>query len=417
MRDEEQIKAQSWRGPGMREFVAMMAALMASNALAIDAMLPALPSIGEALDVADDNNRQLVITAYLLGFGVSQLVYGPVSDRVGRKAILVVSLGFYGLFAIAAGLAASFPLLLAARALQGAAAAGTRVLVVSIVRDRFQSDTMARVMSLVFIVFMIVPVLAPAFGQAVLEVASWRFIFIGLGVYGLAILLWSMIRLPETHPPEKRRALSFSAIGSAVMQTVRIRASIGNTLAQTLIMGGLFGFINSIQQIVFDVFGRPELMALVFASIAGPMALSSYLNSRIVERIGSRRIMLIALAAFTGIAAFHLALVWTFGETLILFIVLQALTMASFGLISSNLGAVAMQPLGHIAGTASSVQGVITTVGGALIGLAIGQSFDGTTVPLLAGFALCGLLGLLTALWANPRSATPMRDEVEEVEV
>jgi len=166
----------------MREFVAMMAALMASNALAIDAMLPALPSIGEALGVVDDNRRQLVITSYLLGFGISQLVYGPVSDRVGRKAILVVSLGFYGLFAIVAGLAASFPLLLAARALQGAAAAGTRVLVVSIVRERFQSETMARVMSLVFIVFMIVPVLAPEFGQAVVEVARWRFIFIGIGV-------------------------------------------------------------------------------------------------------------------------------------------------------------------------------------------------------------------------------------------
>jgi DHA1 family bicyclomycin/chloramphenicol resistance-like MFS transporter len=166
-------------------------------------------------------------------------------------------------------------------------------------------------------------------------------------------------------------------------------------------MGGLFGFINSIQQIVFDVFGRPDLMALVFASIAGPMALSSYLNSRIVERLGSRRIMIIALCGFCGIAALHLAIAWTVGETLIVFIALQALTMASFGLISANLGAISMRPLGHIAGTASSVQGVITTVGGALIGLAIGQAFDGTTVPLLAGFTSCGILALLVALWAN----------------
>ena len=183
--------------------------------------------------------------------------------------------------------------------------------------------------------------------------------------------------------------------------TLRHRLSIGNTVALTLVMGGLFGFINSIQQIVFDVFGRPDLMAWVFAGIAGPMALSSWLNSRIVERIGSRRIMLYALGAFTSFAALHLALVAFHDETLLVFVVLQALTMASFGLISANLGAIAMEPLGHIAGTASSVQGMITTVGGSLIGLAIGQSFNGTTVPFLLGFTLCGLTALGIALWTN----------------
>jgi DHA1 family bicyclomycin/chloramphenicol resistance-like MFS transporter len=398
------MESPRWNGPGMHEFVAMMAALMASNALAIDAMLPALPAIGDALHVGVANQRQFVITFYLLGFGAAQLFYGPISDSVGRKSILATSLGFYGLFAIVSGLAASFPLLLMARALQGAAAAGTRVLVVSIVRDRFHSDTMARVMSLVFIIFMIVPVLAPAFGQAVLWVASWRFIFIGLGVYSVCVLIWLMIRLPETHPRERRRAFSLGVVGSAVATTLRTRKSIGNTIALTLVMGGLFGFINSIQQIVFDVYGRPELMALIFASIAGPMALSSYLNSRIVERLGSRRIMLIALTAFCSIAALHLTIAWAVGEPLILFVIFQALTMASFGLISANLGAIAMLPLGHIAGTASSVQGIITTIGGALIGLAIGQAFDGTTIPLLAGFTICGILALLIAKWTNKPS-------------
>ena len=393
--------ARGWAGPGLREFVAMMAALMAVNALAIDSMLPALPAIGDALGVGEDNRRQLVITFYLLGFGAAQLLYGPLSDRLGRKTILLVSLGFYGVLAIASGLATSFEMLLAARFLQGVAAAATRVLVVAIVRDRYHGAQMARLMSLVFIVFMIVPVLAPAFGQAVLLVASWRFIFIGLGVYCIVMLLWTMLRLPETHPPEKRRALSIRSVGEAVATTLRHRLSIGNTVALTLVMGGLFAFINSIQQIVFDVFGKPELMAVVFASIAGPMALSSWLNSRIVERIGSRRIMLRALAAFSLFAGSHLALVFFVGETLLVFIVLQALTMASFGLISANLGAVAMEPLGHIAGTASSVQGTVTTIGGSLIGLAIGQSFDGTTVPFLLGFTLCGGAALAVALWTN----------------
>ena len=401
-------RGKPWSGPGLGEFVAMMAALMAVNALAIDSMLPALPAIGDALGVSEDNRRQLVITFYLLGFGGAQLLYGPVSDRVGRKAILLGSLFFYGVFAMMSGLATSFEMLLAARFLQGVSAAATRVLVVAIVRDRFHGPQMARLMSLVFIVFMIVPVLAPAFGQAVLEVASWRFIFIGLGVYCGAVLLWGLLRLPETHPPEKRRALSIRNIGGAIGTTLRHRLSIGNTVALTLVMGGLFAFINSIQQIVFDVFGRPELMALVFACIAGPMALSSYLNSRIVERIGSRRIMLSALAAFSLFAALHLLLVAWRGESLFVFILLQALTMASFGLISANLGAIAMEPLGHIAGTASSVQGMITTIGGALIGLAIGQSFNGTTLPFLLGFTLCGAAALGIALWTNrPEETMP----------
>jgi MFS transporter, DHA1 family, multidrug resistance protein len=170
----------------------------------------------------------------------------------------------------------------------------------------------------------------------------------------------------------------------------------------TLAFGGLFAFLTSIQQIVFDVFGRPELIGLVFACIAGPMAISSYANSRLVMRLGSRRLLLTALAAFTLAAAVHLLVAEIWGETIWSFALLQALTMACFGLIGANAGALAMAPLGHIAGTASSLQGVITTVGGALIGYAIGQNFNGTTVPFLVGFTLCGAAALAVAWWANP---------------
>jgi DHA1 family bicyclomycin/chloramphenicol resistance-like MFS transporter len=224
----------------MREFVALMAALMASNALAIDAMLPALPAMGEALNVADENRRQLVITFYLLGFGLAQLVYGPISDRVGRRPVLVVTMAFYAAFALLCGIVSSFEWLLVARALQGVAAAGTRVLVVSVVRDRFEGGAMARVMSLVFIIFMIIPVLAPSFGQAVLAFASWRYIFIGLAVYGAVVLAWSLLRLPETLAVENRRPLSFASVWEATVLTLTNRVSIGNTVASTLIFGGLF---------------------------------------------------------------------------------------------------------------------------------------------------------------------------------
>jgi DHA1 family bicyclomycin/chloramphenicol resistance-like MFS transporter len=401
----------------MREFVALMAALMASNALAIDAMLPALPAIGEALGVVEDNRRQLVITAYLIGFGVAQLIWGPLADRFGRKLLIAGALVLFGLFGLVAGLASSFTLLLAARVLQGMAAAATRVLVVAVIRDRYEGSAMARVMSLVMIVFMIVPVLAPAFGQGVLAIGQWRHIFIGLGVYGAVLALWTMLRLPETLAPQMRRPLSLGTIGEASWLTLRNRQSIGNTIALTMLMGALFGFIGSIQQIVFDVFGRPELIALAFALIAGPMAFSSYANSKLVMRLGSRRILLLALAVFTAFSAIHFASAALVGDTIWTFIVLQAATMACFGLIGANAGALAMEPLGHVAGTASSLQGVITTVGGALIGLAVGQQFNGTTLPFLGGFTLCGGGALLVAIWANKLPARDTHDEGGEVEV
>ena len=400
--------------PGFAEFVALMAALMASNAMAIDSMLPALPAIAHALGATGENQRQLVITFYLLGFGAAQIGYGPLSDRFGRKGLLVGGLVLYALFATLAGLASSFELLLAARAMQGVAAAATRVLVVSIVRDRFHGPAMARVMSLTMIVFMIVPILAPFFGQAVIAVGSWRHIFIGLGAYGLLLAAWVLVRLPETLAPANRRALSFRSIGEAARLTLGNRQSIGNAVVQTLAIGALFSFVNSIQQVVEDVLHRPALLPVVFACVAGPMALSSYANSRLVMRLGSRRLLLRALACFTAAAGLHLAVAASFGETLWAFIPLQAATMACFGLIGANAGALAMEPLGHVAGTASSLQGVLTTIGGALIGFAVGQSFDGTTIPLLIGFSACGALGLAVALWANRE---PCRDSHDAAEV
>jgi MFS transporter, DHA1 family, multidrug resistance protein len=285
---------------------------------------------------------------------------------------------------------------------------------VSVVRDRYQGSGMARIMSITMIVFMIVPVLAPTFGQAVLAVSSWRHIFIVLGVYGAVLALWLVLRLPETLAPENRRPLSLRSISEAVWTTVRIRQSIGNTIAQTLLMGALFAFINSIQQIVFDVFQRPELIGLVFACIAGPMTVSSYANSRLVMRLGARRLLLTALSAFTCVALIHLAVAGAIGETIWMFVAMQAATMAFFGMIGANAGALAMEPLGHVAGTASSVQGAITTMGGALIGFGIGQNFNGTTIPFLIGFTTCGSIALVVAFWAN---RLPCRDSHDEAEV
>ena len=392
---------QPWRGPGLREFVVMMAALMASNALATDVMLPALPAIVTSLHVGHDNDRQLIIIFFLIGFGLAQFVYGPLSDRFGRKPILVWALVGYFAFALLSAFASSFALLLAARTLNGAAAASSRVLVVSIIRDRYQGETMARIMSFAGIFFMLVPVLAPSIGQAVLAVASWRYIFILLALYALVVGVWAALRLPETLPPARRRPLSLDKVREAVAATLTHRLSIGNTVAGTLIFGALIGYLSSIQQIVFDVFHRPDSMPIIFAFTAAAIALGSYLNSRLVEAYGSRRIMLVALGIFVGATSAHLAVTLLLGENLFAFVILQALSMACFGFIFSNLASIAMAPLGHIAGTASSVQGAITTLGGALIGRVIGQYFNGTTIPLSTGFVLCGISALLLAIWVN----------------
>jgi DHA1 family bicyclomycin/chloramphenicol resistance-like MFS transporter len=395
---------------------AMLAGLMALNAFAIDAMIPALPDIGRSLRVAHENDRQLVVVAYFIGFASTQLIWGPLADRFGRKPILAAGVVLYGFFALLCAFAGSFLLLIAGRVAMGASAAVTRVLVVAMVRDLFEAEAMARVMSLVFMTFMLVPVLAPNIGQAILLVASWRAIFIVLAAYALTMLIWSSFRLPETLHPEYRRSLEWREMAGAIAQTVRERQSLGYTLALTVTFSALVAYISSIQQIVFDVFGEGRLIGLVFAAIAAPMALASWLNSRIVERFGLRRVGHTSAAAFAVITIAHAALALAGGETLVSFIVLQALTMCCFALTSSNLGTLAMEHMAPIAGTASSVQGVTGTLGAAIIGFLIGRSFDGTATPYLVGTALCAVGGFALIVLTEPkRLFAPMQaDPVEQ---
>src|SRR5215210_6862338 len=211
----ESIQQDGVRRPGTREMTALLAGLMALNAFAIDAMIPALPAIGQSLSVAEENHRQLVVVAYMMGFGSTQLLWGPLADRFGRKPILAAGIALYAAFALLCGVAGSFPLLIAGRVAMGASAAVTRVLVVAMVRDLFEAEAMARVMSLVFMVFMLVPVLAPTVGQGILLFASWRAIFLVLAAYALVMLAWSWRRLPETLHPEYRRSLAWRDVGRA----------------------------------------------------------------------------------------------------------------------------------------------------------------------------------------------------------
>jgi DHA1 family bicyclomycin/chloramphenicol resistance-like MFS transporter len=403
--------------PGSREIVALLAGLMALNAFAIDAMIPALPAIGADLHVVTENERQLVVLTYFLGFGVGQIFWGPLADRFGRKPVLAVGIALYAGFALLCGVAASFPLLIAGRIAMGASAAVTRVLVVAMVRDLFEGEAMARIMSLVFMVFMLVPVLAPNIGQGILLVGSWRAIFWVLAGYGALMWTWSFIRLPETLHPEYRRALNLAEIGQGVRIAASDRLSLGYTAALTAVFGGLTAYIASIQQIIFDVFHTPRLIGLVFAAIAAPMAAASWANASVVGRFGLRRVGHGGLLLFVTVTATHAAIAELTAEPLWLFVVMMAMTLVAFAFTTSNFGTLAMGNMAPIAGTASSVQGVATTIGGASIGLAIGQSFDGSQLPFLVGVALCGVAGLLLVLWTERGRLFAALERVEPLEI
>ncbi len=383
------------------EFIALVAALMSLNALAIDIMLPALPYMGEALGVSHENERQLVVGAYMLGFGIAQLAFGPLSDRFGRRAPLLVGLAVYVACAFAATFAPTFAALLGLRFLQGVGAASTRVIATSVVRDRFAGREMAEVMSLTFMVFMAIPIIAPGVGQILLLTGPWQTIFIFMAGLALAFSVWAYLRLPETLDPANRRPLTISAVTEGFRIVVSNRMAFFYGLAGMFLFSAIVGFISTSQQVFVDIYGLGVWFPLAFAGMAALMSVSSFLNSRIVRRFGMRRISHTALVVMTagGLLLTVLSLIgpvpfWVF------FTLLCAM-MFMFGWAASNMNSLSMEPLGRVAGTASSVFGFIQTVGGALIGTLIGQQFNGTVTPTAVGYLLAGGMALVCALIAE----------------
>ncbi|WP_255606906.1 multidrug effflux MFS transporter [Phyllobacterium lublinensis] len=388
---------------GKAEFIAMMAMLMAINALAIDIMLPGLQQIGASLGVASENHRQYVISAYLMGFAVSQLFYGPISDRFGRRVPMFTGLIVYVVSALACVFVPSFTSLLFFRLLQGIGSAATRVITISIVRDVYGGRSMAEVMSLIMMVFMIVPVIAPGTGQAVMLFGNWHLIFIFMAVVATAVLIWVCLRLPETLDPADMRPFTLKSVAQGFRIVLTNRVALCYTLANSFIFGALFGFINSAQQIYVGIYELGVWFPVAFSAVAIMMAFSAFVNSRFVGRFGMRRLSHGALLAFLGISGIWLLLT-LFGPhptPFALYLLLFALAMFQFGWIGSNFNALAMEPLGHVAGTASSVLGFMSTAGGGAIGALIGQAFDGTTLPLVMGFFVLSLIALVFVLVAE----------------
>lgn len=386
---------------GRVEFIALIASMMALNALAIDIMLPAFPEIGSALAVVEANDIAFVLTSYFLGFGFGQLLLGPVSDRFGRRAPLLWGLLIYCLAAFAAAFSPSFAAMLALRCLQGFGAAATRIVALAVVRDTFVGRAMAEVMSLVFMVFMAVPVIAPSIGQVIVLFAPWQFIFLAMVVMGATVAAWAFMRLPETLDPENRRELRFGVIVEGFRIVFSNRVAMMYGFAPGVIFGGLFGLLNTVQPIYTQIYGLGAWFPVAFAAVAVLMAVSSYLNSRLVRRFGMRPLSHSALLGFIVISALWLGTSLLGTPPLWLFMGFVGAAMFLFGFIPNNFNSLAMEPLGKVAGTASAVFGFLQTVSGATFGALISHAYDGSVTPVAFGYLIMGILTLALVLVAE----------------
>ncbi len=398
---ETPVKSSAQNTLPFPELVAIIAAVMALNALAIDMMLPALGTIGDELDAARDNDRQLIIVVYVVGNGIAQLFFGPLVDRFGRKRVLMWSLAGYVVGSLLSVVASSFSLLLAARAFQGVTTAAARVAAIAVVRDQCSGRKMAQVMSLAITIFMAAPILAPGFGQLILFAGPWRAIFFALLMYGVVLALWLGWRLPETLTPENRKPLRADRIFNTYLEFVSHRTAIGYTIASALCFGALFGYISASEQIFLETFEIGSNFAFAFAAIAASLGAATLLNARLVERFGMRRLTHGALLVFIIVNIIHLAIATTAGETFVLFMGFMSVSFFCLGLIGPNSTAIAMEPMGHIAGSAAAANGFAGTTIAGFLGGVVARFYDGTTTPIIQGFAVLGLAAFAVVIWTE----------------
>ncbi|WP_338466772.1 multidrug effflux MFS transporter [Novosphingobium sp. ZN18A2] len=386
---------------GEKEFIALMAMLMALQALAIDGMLPALGQIAQDLGVSDPNERQLVVGVFLVSAGFGALVPGALADRFGRRPVLFASLLAYMALSLACALVQDFDTLLVLRALQALGSAGLSVLPGAIIRDRFGGDQMARMLSTISVVFLLVPILAPSVGQTVLLFAGWRWIFVVLAVMAALVTGWAWSRLPETLDPAHRQPIHPATIAINMGRAAVNRQALGYVIGGALVFGALFGYINSSQQLVAEHFGVGEYFPLVFGGTAMTMAVASFTNARIVERFGARRVSHTALFLFIATGALQLFLATRPGQTIWQFMPVMAFNMCLIGFIGANFGSIALQPFARTAGAASSVQAFGRMVIGSGLGIVIGQAYDNTARPVALGLVACGMATLLFVLFSE----------------
>jgi MFS transporter, DHA1 family, multidrug resistance protein len=388
-------------GMGFAEFVITIAIMTASIAMAIDSMLPALPAIGHSLNVTNTNDAQLVIAVFFFGFGVSQILFGSLCDAFGRRNILLGGLAVYVLAMFGAAATSSFEMLLVMRFVQGIGGAAVRITSMAIVRDCFGGREMARVMSFVMIVFMVSPILAPTIGQRVSNYAGWEWIFILLGIIGGILFVWAFVRMRESLPKEDKMPFSVGAVASGFKTVLTNRITCGYMLGMTLYTGVICAYVVSVQQVFGEVYGLGEWMPTAFAATAGGIAVAQFANGFLVRGFGMRRMSHAAMIIFTVLAIFGYAVALNGTPDFVFVYILITVMLMAFAIVTTNFMAISLEPMGHLAGTATAITGFVSTTGGALLGSVVGRMFNGTILPLFGGFAIFGALTVLFTLWAE----------------
>ncbi|RYY76800.1 MAG: Bcr/CflA family efflux MFS transporter [Gammaproteobacteria bacterium] len=389
------------------EFTILVALLMSIVAISIDALLPALGIISNEILLDYPNQIQLVISALFLGMAFGQLICGPLSDAIGRKKVLYSGIFFFLCGSVICFFAQDITALLIGRVIQGLGVSGPYVSAMSIVRDKYVGREMAKIMSLVMMIFIMVPAIAPSLGQGILLMASWRYIFVLYVVYSIAVGLWIFLRLEETLPKEKRIPFTITGFTDGFKEVICSRITMGYTLCMGLFFGSFMGYLNSSQQIFQVQFGTGKLFTVYFGVLALVFGVSSLLNSRLVEKWGMHHISKRAVVAIIASSAMFLGLHGIADIQLWMFMIYAAILFFCFGLIFGNVNAMAMEPMGHVAGIASAVIGSVSSIIAMVIGTAIGQFYNNTLIPTTLGFLTMTSLALIMMYVANAKKSEP----------
>ncbi len=384
-----------------KEFIVLMALLMSIVALSIDALLPALSYVSDDLNVTNRNHAQYLIGFIFIGMAMGQLVAGPLSDALGRKKVLYSGIALFLTGSLISFFADTLPLMLAGRFIQGLGVAGPYISSVSIVRDKYSGRTMAKVMSIIMMIFIMVPAIAPSFGEGIMFIASWRYIFILYIVYAALVALWISLRLEETLPAERRIPLSLANLVHGFKEVVGNRVTLSYTICMGIIFGSFLGYLNSSQQIFQEQFGAGKMFSVYFGLLALVLGSASLLNSRFVEKLGMAYICRRAVFSITLASGVFLALHAVADIELWMFLAYAVVMFFSFGLVFGNFNALAMEPMGHIAGMASAIIGAMSSVISMSLGSYIGQLYNNTLVPIATGFLVLGIIASLIMAYAE----------------
>lgn len=382
------------------EFVAMMASLMSLVALSIDALLPALQDIGVSLGAYENHDHQLLITMIFLGIGCGQLLFGPLSDSFGRKPMIYVGFAIFVLASFLCVSATNIETMVIGRILQGVGLSAPRSISLSIIRDSFSGDYMARIMSFVVAIFILVPVVAPALGKMMLDTFGWKSIFYSQLLFGFLIISWLWKRQPETLAPEHKKPFHWRLFVTGTLEFLQFRQAIVFTLISGFITGSFMVFLSTSQQIFEVQYGLKEEFPYIFAALAFSVGLATFINGTLVVRFGMRNMVYISSVLFTLVSLMYVLLFFTKSANpsiyvLVTFFVLQFFAV---GFLFGNARSIAMQPLGHIAGIGAAINGFVSTVMAVPIATFIGDYVTTTALPLFLGFSICGCITLLLLL-------------------